>query len=189
MDDKPIAAGKSSYDMVDQNAVVQALALSPGDLLLDVAGGAGNYAIDIASSRPDVKVVAVDLWAEGIAELVRRASAGGLKNVQAEVADVSRHIPLEDRTADVCLIATALHDLAADNAAEGSLREIARVLKAGGRLVIIEFKKVEGPPGPPRHIRLSPEELDELVLSQPFEKENSRDAGEYTYLTVYSRTA
>ncbi|MHB1463841.1 MAG: class I SAM-dependent methyltransferase [Thermoleophilia bacterium] len=188
MHDKPIAAGRSSFDFVDTEAVFRALELDQGTVLLDLASGAGNYSLAIAGSEGAGSVIhAFDLWEEGIAQLKQRVAEAGLTNITAAVADVTKKIPMGDGSADVCLIATALHDLVQEQGGEGVLREIARVLKPAGRLVIVEFVKADGPPGPPRHIRLSPEELDALVLPFGFARQRTAPAGDYFYLTVYTR--
>jgi ubiquinone/menaquinone biosynthesis C-methylase UbiE len=49
-------------------------------------------------------------------------------------------------SADVCLIATALHDFVEDRIDQGVLTEIARVVKPSGILAVMEFKKIDGPP-------------------------------------------
>ena len=114
-------------------------------------------------------------------------SPRGTTNCDAITADESSKIPLGDQSVDVCLIATALHDLAEEKAAAGALKEIARLLKPGGRLVIVEFKKMEGPPGPPLDIRFSPEELDELVSPYGFEKERTLESGDFFYTSTFIR--
>jgi len=64
-------------------------------------------------------------------------------------------------------------------------REVARILKPEGKLAIIEFKKIEGPPGPPLHIRLSQEEVDDFLSPFGFQLEKTEDIGPYHYLSIY----
>ncbi len=59
---------------------------------------------------------------------------------------------------------TFLHDLVGDGLAQGALREVTRILKAGGILSIVEFKKQDGPPGPPRRVRLGLEDVTRLLM-------------------------
>jgi hypothetical protein len=48
MSHKPISAGKSSFDLIDFSAFMSALDLQGETVILDVACGIGNYAIEIA---------------------------------------------------------------------------------------------------------------------------------------------
>jgi ubiquinone/menaquinone biosynthesis C-methylase UbiE len=186
MSEHPIAAGKSSFDLVDPQKVFAELNLQPDSILLDVACGIGNYAVAAAEFVGEHGMIhAVDLWAEGIATLRARARELGLSRLRAEVADVGRHLPLADASVDVALLATVLHDLAADGVAEGALGEIARVLKPGGRLVVIEFDKIESSPGPPVVIRLSPGEVADLVIPCGFLEEHIVPVGPNTYLVKF----
>ena len=186
MTEKPIAAGSSSFDLIDPAGFFAALELRGGIVLLDVGCGVGSYAL-AAAEKIGVKgtIYAVDLWEEGIATLSREIALRRIGNIHPLVADVSRKIPVADRSIDVCLMATVLHDLIADGTADGTLREVGRVLKPDGRLAVVEFDKVEGPPGPPRAIRLSPEELDAVLLPRGFRRHTTATVGPYNYLSVY----
>jgi len=184
----PIAAGKSSFDLVDPQKVFAELNLQPDCVLLDIACGVGNYAIAAAEIIGEHGLIyAVDLWEEGIEMLRTRASDLGLTRIRAEVADVGRHLPLADASVDVILLATVLHDLAVDGAAAGAMNEIGRVLKPGGRLVVIEFDKIENSPGPPIAIRLSPGEVADLVSPHGFLEEHIIPVGPTTYLVKFVR--
>ena len=186
MTEKPIAAGSSSFDLIDPAGFFAALELRGGIVLLDVGCGVGSYAL-AAAEKIGVKgtIYAVDLWEEGIATLSREIALRRIGNIHPLVADVSRKIPVADRSIDVCLMATVLHDLIADGTADGTLREVGRVLKPGGRLAVVEFDKVEGPPGPPRAIRLSPAELDSVLVPRGFHLLTTTAVGPYNYLSVY----
>jgi ubiquinone/menaquinone biosynthesis C-methylase UbiE len=179
----PIAAGKSSIDLVDAELVLSEMRLQPDTVLLDLACGVGNYALASAPFiGPAGAIHAFDLWPEGIAALQESARARGLEQIRATVADVSKRLPLADGSVDVALLATVLHDLVEVGVAEGALREAARVLRPGGRLVVIEFDKVESRPGPPAAIRLSPEEVETLTAPFGFRPERRIKVGNTLYL-------
>jgi ubiquinone/menaquinone biosynthesis C-methylase UbiE len=187
--EKPIAAGHSSFELIRPEVLFPALALQKDTVFLDVACGAGRYSLGAAELiGPEGTIHAVDLWLEGIEQLRQTAAAKGLVQILPEVADVSERIPLGDSEADVCLIATALHDLKEIHSHEGTLQEIARVLKPEGLLAVVEFKKIEPPPGPPRHIRLAPEEVEQLARPHGFRQKQFLDVGPYNYLLLLRRT-
>ncbi len=50
---------------------------------------------------------------------------------------------------------------------------------------VIEFKKIEGPPGPPAHIRLSEAEVEKMVTRHGFVKKQTVDIGAYNYLMTF----
>ncbi len=183
--DKPIGAGRSSFELIDATLLLRTLNLREGMVFLDLACGEGYYAIAVAEVIGEKgRVYAVDLWEEGITHLRKEVSARGLKNIKAMVADVSKKIPLDDKEVDLCLMATVLHDLIQMKAHEGTLREVRRVLKPEGILAIVEFKKIDGPPGPPLHIRLSPGEVERMLDAHGFKKKwtQPQQVGPYNYL-------
>jgi ubiquinone/menaquinone biosynthesis C-methylase UbiE len=184
--EKPIAAGKSSFDLIQPDLLFRSLRLQAETILLDAACGAGNYSLAAAEYiGTGGAILAVDLWAEGIEQLQKTAAAKGLKQIKTMAADLGRRIPLADGEVDICLLATVLHDLKEVNSHEGALREISRVLRPEGQLAVIEFRKIEGPPGPPLRIRLSPEEVEQLLAPHRFRKIDQLDLGPYIYLAIY----
>jgi ubiquinone/menaquinone biosynthesis C-methylase UbiE len=160
----PPGAGKSSYDLIDSPQFWSALSLEPGMTVLDLGCGAGRYAKKIAErTRPDGRTIAIDLWEAGIAQISQWAQDNALA-IEAHVADAGNKLPVADRCVDLCLLATVLHDLVHDGSAQTALKEVARVLKPSGILAIVEFKKQDGPPGPPRAVRLRLEEVSMLLM-------------------------
>lgn len=188
MNTKPIAAGKSSFGLVDAEKFFLELGPMQGVVFLDVACGAGAYSL-VASEKVGETgaIYAVDLWKEGIEFLESQIQDRQIKNIHAGVGDVSGHLPLDDQSVDVCLMATVLHDLIQDRTDQGTMREVQRTLKQQGRLAVIEFKKIEGPPGPPAEIRLSEQELKAYLQAYGFEPVRSTDIGPYNYLALFTR--
>jgi ubiquinone/menaquinone biosynthesis C-methylase UbiE len=132
-------------------------------------------------------VYAVDLWEEGIAVLKGRAAKAGLTNLKALVSAAGQ-VPLADESVDVGFMATVLHDLVEAGTADGALTEMARMLKPGGRFAIVEFAKIDGPPGPPRHIRLDPEEVETLVTPYGFRRQKTKELGPHNYLITFMKS-
>ena len=185
---QPTGAGKSSFDLIDTEKFFQELDLQKGISFLDVASGRGAYSLAVSDIiGPQGSVVAVDLWTEGIEILKTAAQERGIENITAFVSDVGRRIPVEDQSIDVCLMSTVLHDLVDDRIDRGVLNEILRVVKPAGRLAVMEFKKIDGPPGPPKHIRLSPEEVADMLDPYGFKKERTVDVGPYNYLMLLNK--
>jgi ubiquinone/menaquinone biosynthesis C-methylase UbiE len=181
-------AGKSSFDLVDHRVVFEELGLANAKSFLDLGCGKGDYSIAAAQKiGPEGIVYGIDGWREGIEMLTQQAFDNGLTNIRALLADITSHIPLPDNSTEICLMATVLHDLARDGGENQALRETARVLKQSGVLGIVEFKKIEGPPGPPIHIRLSSEEVSAMISSFGFQQIKTVDVGPFTYLIIATK--
>jgi ubiquinone/menaquinone biosynthesis C-methylase UbiE len=186
MNDKPIGAGKSSFDLIDPALFFDGLQLDRNLEFLDVACGIGNYSLAVAEVLGENSIIyAIDLWPEGISSLKKEISKKKITNIRATVGDISKRIPIGNQSIDICLMATVLHDLVEVQTQHGALKEIARALKPGGSLAIIEFNKVEGPPGPPIDIRLTAEEVESILEPYGFLKEYIKDVGPYNYLAGF----
>ena len=186
MKEKPQGAGGSSFQLIDAEKVLEKLQLKKGNTFLDLACGQGVYAIEFSKIVGEEGLIyAVDLWDQNIVQLRKALSAAGIKNIKAIVADVSKVMPIGNDSVDVCLMATVLHDLILEKAADEAIKEVVRVLKPKGLLAIIEFKKIDGPPGPPMKIRLSPNEVESIVGPFGFIKNGVKEVGEYNYLMTF----
>lgn len=187
MKEKPVAAGKSSFDLIDQERFFSQLNLTPKTVFLDLASGAGRYSLEVAKrmlGRGEIH--AVDLWAEGIDALNERIREQHLANIHTVIADITKPLPLTSAYYDVCLLATVLHDLP-ERDRGAVLRETARLLRQEGILAVVEFKKIDHGPGPPVHVRLSAHDLEKEAAEHGFSLRLCEDLGEYTYSCIFEK--
>ena len=111
----------------------------PGQRILDLAGGTGDLTKRFAKLvGPGGEVVLSDIneamLEEGRRRLVDAGIAGNVTIVQAD----AERLPFDDRSFDRAAIAFGLRNVTDKDAA---LREMHRVLKPGGRMLILEFSK------------------------------------------------
>lgn len=166
----PTGSGKSSFDLIDTDLLFRTIHLEPEMTVLDLGCGAGNYTMAIAKHKmAPGRIIAIDMWREGIASLRQAAASIASVTVETHIADIRRQLPVSDASVDLCLMATVLHDLIHDDSEDiAFLEEIGRVLTSNGILAIAEFKKQDGPPGPPKAIRMRLEEVSALLLRAGF---------------------
>ena len=98
-------------------------------LILDVATGSGDLARLLAAAVPDARVIGIDFCAPMLAEARKR----GLYDL---VVTDGLALPFPDNTMDALTIGYGLRNMADWGAA---IREFSRVLKPGGRLVVLDF--------------------------------------------------
>ena len=188
MHQTPIAAGGSSFDQIDSEKLFQEIQLQPGMTFLDVACGFGFYSIAASNYVGEAGVVyAVDLWREGLEHLSDHIGEKNINNIQAFLADVTKRIPLESARADICLLATVLHDFIFEKTEDRVLKEIHRILKPAGKFAVVEFKKIAGKPGPPIEIRMTPEQVEKKVVPYGFQLLKTVEIGEFNYLSLFEK--
>jgi ubiquinone/menaquinone biosynthesis C-methylase UbiE len=184
---KPTGAGKSSFGLIDTAKFFQQLDLKKGITFLDLACGWGAYSLaasDIIGK--DGQVFAVDLFEEGISSLRTEADAKGIQNLATFVSNVAQKIPVDNDCVNVCLMATVLHDFVGDRVERQVMKEIVRVMKPNGILAIVEYHKKEGPPGPPKRVRLSPEEVVKILSVYGYKQNRYTEIGPDNYLQIYT---
>ena len=178
--------GPSSFWLHDPEKIFAELKLKQGDCFLDLGCGPGDYSIQASKIIGDSGLLyALDREKEAMDRIKEKMISEGCSNIRAIKSDITNPLPIDDSCVDVCLMATVLHIFQVRKAGLTLFGEIHRVLKPGCRLAIIECKKEDQPFGPPKHIRLSPEEVDDAVSGHGFKKISLTDLG-YSYLIQFS---
>ncbi len=115
--------------------LVSRVEAAPDQTVLDVASGTGAVAIELAR-RYGCSVVGIDQSAEMLAAGRRRVAAAGVGGLVRLEQGRAESLPFEDESFDAVTF-TYLLRYVDDPAA--TLRELARVLRPGGRLASLEF--------------------------------------------------
>jgi|TARA_B110001454_G_scaffold14159_1_gene12819 demethylmenaquinone methyltransferase/2-methoxy-6-polyprenyl-1,4-benzoquinol methylase len=115
----------------------------PGNKVLDLAGGTGDLTKKFSKIvGPSGKVVLADINSSmlevGRERLTNQGYVGNIEYVQAN----AQYLPFEDNTFDVITIAFGLRNVTDKDEA---LRSMFRVLKPGGRLLVLEFSQTNNP--------------------------------------------
>lgn len=178
-----VDGGKSTRDLIDAKNLIEMLPLKAGDTFLDAGCGDGFISLEAASAVGDEgRVIAVDVYPESVAIL--RSRIGRRSNILPLVADITHRLPVPDRTVDIYFMANVFHGIVVNGEVEPLMAEVKRLLSRSGRLVVVDFKKVEGTPGPHMDLRLSEDEVMEILEDHAFTVESVEDAGPYHYLIM-----
>ena len=141
------------------DAVLTAMELAPTMAVADVGAGTGYFAVRLARAVPEGSVVGADIEADMVRHLNERAQREHLDILRATVA-TSTSAGLDADSADRILIVNVWHHID-DRVAYA--RDLAKALRPGGRLFIVDFAAT-ATRGPPPAMRLAPQTIvDELV--------------------------
>lgn len=126
-------SGESSY----RRNIIGLASIGSGDTVIDVGCGTGTLAIAAASrAGASGKVLGIDPSPQMVARARAKAKRAGLAvNFLEGEAD---NLPFGDSSFDAVLSTTVLHCIPADRLSH-SIREMVRVLKPEGRLLLVDF--------------------------------------------------
>jgi ubiquinone/menaquinone biosynthesis C-methylase UbiE len=160
------------------------LGLGEGMTLADIGCGPGFFAIPAARIVGETGAIfAADIEGEMLSTTRSRANEAGLTNVRI-VKTSDREIPIAPNTCDFVLVAFMIHEV---EHRASFLRRAARLLKPEGRLVILEWEKVEEEVGPPVEERLAPEDVVADAEAAGLAPVEERQVTHDQYLRVFER--
>jgi SAM-dependent methyltransferase len=159
---------EAPHPIITRSRLREVLEASQGERVLEVGPGTGYYTLDVAEwVGPDGSVDILDLQQEMLDHTMRRAAERSLVNVTPTRSDATA-LPFEDETFDAAFLVTVLGEIPDQDAA---LRELARVLKPGGRLVVGELL------GDPHYVALGPMRLRAAAAGLGFERRSGNALG------------
>ena len=127
---------EAPHPIITRERLRSVLRPQPGERLLEIGVGTGYYSLDLAEwVAPEGTLELFDLQQEFLDHVMRAAGERRLTNLVPTKGDATR-LPFEDASIDAVVLTAVLGEIP-DSAA--ALREIRRVLKPHGRLVVGEL--------------------------------------------------
>ena len=130
----------------EREAYLDRLAWRGDERVLDVGCGRGLFLIGAARRLTTGRAIGIDIWQaedlsgnEPAATLDNAMIEGVADRVDVQTAD-ARKLPFDDASFDVVLSCVALHNIYDAGERQTAVREIARVLKVGGRVLIVDVR-------------------------------------------------
>ena len=125
-----------------KDAMMDWLAPRPGQKLLDVAGGTGDVAFRFLRRAPGATATVCDMTESMLVEGQKRAEAESLAGQLDWVVGDAMALPFADSSFDVYTISFGIRNV---TRVQDALAEAFRVLRPGGRLMVLEFSQLPNP--------------------------------------------
>lgn len=118
---------------------VSMLPQKPALHVMDMATGTADVALEILQQRPDARVTGIDISNDMLSKGRVKVSDKNLSEKIKLVTGTSEAIDFPDNTFDAATVSFGVRNF--ENTLEG-LQEMARVIKPGGKIIVLEFSRI-----------------------------------------------
>lgn len=168
-------------DFVDPRVIVSQFHLRPGDRIGDLGAGVGHYLKSLSLAvGAEGKVFAVEIQrnlAEAAADLVRKERLGNVETIWGDL-EAPGGTKIKEGSLEAVLLSNTLSMLENKDAA---LAEAKRVLRKGGKLIIIDWTDSFGGMGPSSAMVVTEADAKALAEGAGFTFERAFPAGGHHY--------
>jgi ubiquinone/menaquinone biosynthesis C-methylase UbiE len=158
-----------------------------GEKVVDIGAGSGFYAIALATAVGRTgKVFAIEIQKDLLERLRNNAYKAGLFNIEAIWGDVERigGTKLQDNFVSKIVVANILFQIS-DKAS--FVKEVRRVLRPSGKLLVIDWADSFGGTGPQTTDVVAKETARKIFSEAGFDFEREIEAGDHHYGLVFRR--
>jgi arsenite methyltransferase len=128
--------------------LIDSLALKGNETVLDIGCGRGLLLNSAARRLITGKAIGIDIWQtqdqsgnSPEVTLLNAKAEGVMEHVEIKTGDM-RKLPFPDESIDVIISSIAIHNIHEKEGQAKTIEEIARVLKSGGKIGIVDFRTV-----------------------------------------------
>jgi ubiquinone/menaquinone biosynthesis C-methylase UbiE len=160
--------------------------LMQGQVVADLGCGNGFYVLPAAQMIGNTGTVyAVDVQTSKLAATVSIANQFGYKNVRVVQANLGKPLfDIPQESCDMVIVGNILHEI---SQTDELIKNVYRVLKSPGRVVVVEWKRTATPFGPPLERRIDQEKIEILLMQSGFRKDKDLLADNYHYAMLFEK--
>lgn len=172
---------------LDPSRVLDGFELKEGMYVADFGCGSGYFTILLAEKvSSSGKVYALDVQEYALDHIRAKAKINNLGNIETIRAnlEILGSSSLHQESQDMVLLANILFQSAKKMEI---IREAKRVLKTGGRLIVIDWQRGSGGFGPPESSRMNELEMSDLIQKEGFVFQKKIDAGQFHFGFMFKK--
>jgi ubiquinone/menaquinone biosynthesis C-methylase UbiE len=170
----------SMEEFVNPDQILSELSLKAGMTAVDFGSGSGGWVLPLAKRLEEGKVYAIDVLEEKISALKSKAQMQKLNNIETIVDDVETKIGgLSDESCDLALMTNLLFEC---EDKRGVMAEGKRVLRPGGRILIVDW--IKDNPMTKEIEYVSFEEIKDIAKELGLKTEKEFAAGSYHHALI-----
>jgi len=170
-------------DFLNPQEVINKLKLSKAMVAADFGCGSGGWVLPLARKLKEGKVYAIDVLSYSLSILEQKSIGEKLFNIKTISSDVEskKGSTLASNSLDLVLMTNLLFQV---KDRKSVLEEGKRVLKEGGKLLVVDWKE-DASPGPEE--RISSKEVKKIAEEIDFKLETEFSSGNYHYCLLFSK--
>ncbi len=170
----------SMEEFVNPDQILSQLSLKAGMTAADFGSGSGGWVVPLAKRLEEGKVYAIDVLEEKLSALKSKAQLQKLNNIETIVDDAETRIErLSDESCDLVLMTNLLFEC---DDKRGVMAEGKRVLKSGGRILIVDW--IKDNPLTKEIEYVSFDEIKDIAKELGLKIEKEFPAGSYHYALI-----
>jgi ubiquinone/menaquinone biosynthesis C-methylase UbiE len=165
----------------DPEKNIEQCGIQAGMDIADLGSGSGHYSIAVAKALISTgKVYSIDVQKDLLVKLKNNAVRQGIHNIETIWGDIDRvnGTKLRDMSIDLVLLCNILFQL--ENK-ENIVKEIKRILKPNGRVLVVDWTGSFGGLGPTTEAVVKKETIRDMFLKFGFHLDREISAGEHHY--------